>query len=113
MALVIQKITYVLLSLIVLWYIYLFIPKPMTTPNYFDNIYQDREKKYQNTLLYTKECSILAIESIAIHYSDDKHNYVACKKWIEKRDKCISLHLDLKYTEKKFRDFSKICIKNK
>jgi ABC-type dipeptide/oligopeptide/nickel transport system permease component len=101
MALIIQKIIYFLLLLIVILYIFFLIPQPMTPPDYFDEIYQKREKEYSNVLSYTQKCSVRAIESVAVHYNDDKDDNIKCKEWIVKRNKCILLHPE--YKEEKFK----------
>jgi len=79
----------------------------MTPPNYFDEIYQKREKEYSKVLSYTQKCSVRAIESVAVHYNDDNDDHIKCKEWIKKRNKCILLHSE--YKEKKFKTSSEIC----
>ena len=78
----------------------------MTPPNYFDKIYQKREKEYSNILSYTQKCSVRAIESVAVWYNDKDDN-IKCKEWIQKRNKCILLHSE--YKEKKFKTSFEIC----
>ncbi len=105
----IKKIIYLIGVFIVVSYIWIMIPKPMTLPGHFDKIYKEREEKFNNILTYTSECNVRAIQSVAVHYYEDKQDIKRCEEWIKKRNKCISLHPE--YKEKVFKKISEICVK--
>ncbi len=105
----IQKIIYFILIATITLCIWMFIPKPITPSGYFDEIYKERNKQYNDVSIYTMECDIRAIQWVAIYYNEDKLDYQKCKEWIERRDECIAFHSE--YKDKAFKDVSKICVK--
>ena len=96
----------VLFTLILL--VWLFYPRPITPLGYFDDLLIKYEERQKDTSIYTSKCNNIEIMMVVEKYGKNG-NQEKCKEWIEKRDFCISLHLE--YKGAVLQDASEVCVK--
>ena len=98
-----------MLGIVILLYIIL-IPMPMTTINTLKVKAFPIKEKYENVSLYDDRCDERAILTVAVYYLEAE-KYKDCKEWIERRNKCISLHK--KQNKKTYRKYDTMCEQDK
>ena len=96
-----------ILGIVILLYLIL-VPIPITTIDTLKAKALPIKEKYENVSLYDDHCDERAILTVAVYYLEAER-YKECKEWIERRNKCISLHKE--QDKKIYRRYETMCEK--